>query len=408
MYTLSPSSTMPILPTLATELVEIVSHYLERTDLFSLRLVCKALYEKSLCTFGAQLTTIRTDLSQASLQRLQALSTHDLRLCVKRLLIEPREHEKLGQGFQWHRCSSGHLDVLSPGPQALGHLVAHNLPNCRSLHIRSPGGTEDGPDTLTHSDAVGFFLLLVPSLPTTSPVTSFIVDTTAHACCFLDTKKLPMAEIRQPSFLNAWAYVRELVIEQTLTPETVAWSLSLVLHATGLRVLSLDLGFGQSEAFVERLCAAESALRSLERLSLARGHMTVAQLSQIIEQNSGTLRALSLQQLSFSRYNDWPIALGRLRSQAPLLESISVHCLMAYGDWLTANGDEPRSHVIFPGLVSNPVVPGSGGRSMTWTTKKWKGEKRVFRASYRGPGMDKALEMLVKEAQPIYMKNIPA
>ena len=399
---------MPILPTLATELVEIVSHYLERTDLFSLRLVCKALYEKSLCTFKALLTTIRTDLSKPSLQRLQALSTHDLRLCVKRLLIEPSEHGKLGQGVQWHRHCSGHLDVLSPGPQKLGHLLAHNLPNCRSLHIRSPGGTEVESDALTHSDAVGFFLLLVPSLPTTSPVTSFIVDTPAHACCFLDTKKLPMAEIRQPSFLNAWAFVRELVLEHTLTPETAAWSLSLVLHATGLRVLSLDLGFDQSEAFVERLCAAKSALRSLERLSLARGHMAVAQLSQIIEQNSGTLRALSLQQLSFSRYNDWPIALGRLRSQAPLLESISVHWLTAYGDWLTANGDEPRSFVIFPGLVSNPVVPGSGGRSMTLRTKNWRREKRVFGVNYSGPGIDKALEMLVKEAQPIYTKKIPA
>ena len=390
---------MPILPTLATELVEIVSRRLERTDLFSLRLVCKALYQKSLCTFGALLATIRTDLSQPSLERLQALSTHDLRLCVKRLLIESGDDGKLGQGVQWHRHPSGHVDVLSPGPQTLGHLLALNLPNCRSVHIRSPSGTEDESDTLTHSDAVGLILLLVPSLPTTSPVTSFTVDTRAHGSSFLDAKKLPMAQCRQPPFLHAWAHVQELVLEQSLTPETFAWSLDLVLHAPRLRVLSLDLGFDQSEAFMERLCAAESAPRALETLSLARGHMTVAQLSRIIEPCGGTLRALSLKQLSMSRYGDWPIALGRLRSHAPLLESISVH-------WLSAHGDEPRAHVMFPGLVSNHVVPGAGGRSVTWTTKRWKGEKRVFGVSYRGAGVDKALEMLVREAQPAVLIDI--
>ena len=394
MYTPSPSSTRPILPTLATELVEILSHCLERTDLLSLRLVCKVLYQKSLCTFGALLTTIRTDLSQTSLQRLRALSTHDLRLYVKRLLIEPGDNGKFGQSLQWHRHSSAHLDVLSPGPQMLEHLLVHDLPNCRSLHIRSPGGTEDESETLTNSDVVGLVLLLVPSFPTTSPVNSFIVDTRAHGDSFLDAKKLPMAQLRQPSFFHAWAHVRELVLEQSLTHEKFAWSLNLILHATRLRVLSLDLGFHQSEAFVERLCAAESALRSLESLSLARSHMTVAHLSQLIEQCSGTLRALSLQHLSISRFGDWPIVLGQLKSHAPLLESISVH-------WLSAHGDEPGAHVKFPGLVSDHIVPGSEGRSVTWTTKKWKGEKRGFGVNYRGPGVGKALEMLVREAKPI-------
>ena len=394
MYTPSPSSSRPILPTLATELVEIVGHCLERIDLLSLRLVCKALYQKSLCAFGALLTTIRTDLSQTSIQRLQALSTHELRLYVKKLLIEPGDDGKLGQGVQWHRHSSGHLDVLSPGPQTLGHLLVHNLPNCGSLHLRSPGGTEDEFDTLTHSDAVGLILLLIPSFPTTSPVSSFILDTRAHGSSFLDAKKLPMAQSRQPPFLHAWDHVQELVLEQSLTPETFAWSLDLVLHARRLRVLSLDLGFDQSEAFMERLCAAESAPCSLESLSLARGHMTVAHLLQLIEQCGGTLREISLQHLSISRFGDWPIVLGRLRSHALLLESISVH-------WLAAHGDEPRAHVTFPGLVSDHVVPGSEGRSVTLTTKKWKGEKRVFGVSYRGPSMSKALEMLMREAKPI-------
>ena len=213
MSTPPPSSTRPILPNLATELVEIVSHCLERIDLLSLRLVCKALYQKSLCTFGTLLTTIRTDLSEPSLLRLRALGSHDLRLYVEKLLIEPCDDGKLGQGIQWHRHSSGYIDVLSPGPRMLGYLLAHKLPNCRILHIRNLGGTEDESDTLTHSDAIVLIFFLIPFLPTTSPVKSFIVDARAYGNSFLDAKKLLMAQFRRPSFLHAWAHVQEIVLE---------------------------------------------------------------------------------------------------------------------------------------------------------------------------------------------------
>ena len=397
MYTLSLSSAGPTLPTLATELVEIISHCSEPTDLLSLRLACKQLHQKSLHAFGTLLATVRTDLSQLSLQKLRVLYTPELRFYVKRLLIEPGVDGQLGQGLQWHRHCSDPLDVLLPGPQTLQHLLEHDLPNCRSLHIRGIGGTEDESDALTHSEAVGLNLLLVQSLATTSPVTSFIVNTRSPGSTFLNAKKLPMAQCRQPSFLHAWAHVRELVLEylmSEMTPEIFAWSLDLVLHATRLRVLSLSLSSNQSQAFIERLCAAESTPRSLESLSLARCYMTVAQLSQLIEQCHGTLRALSLQLVSISRVGDWPIALKRLSSQAPLLESISV-------SWLSAYGDEPRARVTFPSLVSDHVVPGSKGRSMTWTTKKWKGEQRVFGVKYRGPCVGEALEMLVRAAEPI-------
>lgn len=90
----------PTLPTIATELVELVSHCLERTDLLSLRLVRKGLHQKSFCAFGALFTTIPTDLSLGSLQKLQAIGTHRLRLCVKKLLIEADRDGMFGQDVQ--------------------------------------------------------------------------------------------------------------------------------------------------------------------------------------------------------------------------------------------------------------------------------------------------------------------
>ena len=382
------------LPTLATELVELISHFLERTDLLSLRLVNKELHQKSFSAFHNLFTTIRTDLSLTSLEKIQAICTHGLGLYVRNLLLEAGDDGEFGHDAQWSRHSLDHLDILSPGPQKLRNLLTHGLMNCRSFHICIPGGMEDESHAITPSDAVGLILLLIPSLPTTSPVSSFAVSFRSHGTSFLDAKRLPMAQCDQAPFLRAWAHLQELILEQTLTHETFAWSLNLVLHAPSLRTLSLNLGFDQSEAFIERICAAESELCFLESLSLRCGHTTVAHMSQLIEKSRGTLRALSLQQVSLSRFGDWRVVLERLKSQAVLLESISMH-------WLTAYGDEPRTLMVFPSLVNDHLVPGSGGRSVTWRTKRWKGVKRLVGVNYRGPGVDEALKMLMSSAEAI-------
>ena len=174
----------PTLPTLAMELVELIAHFLEPTDLSSLRLACKNLHRKSLYSFGACFTTFRTDLSLKSLQKLQVISEDDnLRLYVQKLLIKPREGETLGQGFQWDRHSSGHLEGHLPGLEKLQYLLAHNLPNCRSFHIFTLGGEEDESDALTPSDVVALILRIVPSISIDAsrslPLKSFIVDFTS-------------------------------------------------------------------------------------------------------------------------------------------------------------------------------------------------------------------------------------
>ena len=394
MHTLSPLSARPTLPTLATELVEIVSHCLVRSDLLSLRLVCKELHQKTLRAFGTLLATICIDLSQASFQRLRVLGTPELKHYVKKLLIESGEDGKLGQDLEWRRLSSTYLDVLSPGPQMLQHLLLYDLPNCRSLHIRSPGGMEDESDALTHSDVVGLILLLIPLIANTSPVSSFRVDSRVNGKSFMNAKKLPMSHCRQPWFLDARAHLRELILEQDLTPEISSWALDLVLHAPRLRVLSLVFGFTEAGAFIERLCTAESGPRSLESLSLARAlRINVAHLSQLIEQCRQTLRELCLRFVMTSRVNHWRIALRQLSSQAPVLERICIEMLLGYNH-------KGFVHLIFPGLVKNHVVPGSGGRSVTWTrTMEMKGKQRVFEVEYQGPCMGNALGMLLKTAE---------
>ena len=395
----------PTLPTLAIELVELIARFLEIADFCSLRLTCKNLRKKSLHSFGALFTTIRTDLSQKSLHKLQVISEDEnLRLYVQKLLVKPVEGETLGQGFQWHRHSSGHLEGHLPGLVKLQYLLTHNLPKCRSFHIFTLGGEEDESDTLTPSDVVALILRTVATFSIDAsmslPLKSFIVDFSSPIVGLrsrndnsIHAKRLQMWQYRQPSFRTAWARVQELVLEQKLTPETFDWELDLILNATSLRKLSLDVGRDHSGPFLERLCHL-SSFQSLESFKLARASTSVEHLSRLIERSHDTLRVLSLKLVSTERLSDWPIFLGRLRKHATFLQSVSIH-------WLTTHSYEVHKVVMFPSLLINSVVPDSGGRRWTLTEKKWNKAKRIFGVDYEGPRVDEALDMLVKAAEYI-------
>ena len=399
--------------------MELIARFLGPADFCSLRLACKNLHQKSLHSFGAFFTTIRTDLSQRSLQKLQLISEDDnLRSHVQRLLIKPVEGETLGQDFQWHRHSSGHLEGHLPGLDKLQYLLAHNLPNCRSFHIFTLGGEEDESDALTPSDVVALMLRIVPSISIDAsmslPLKSFIVDFTSpimdiqthsdgtiyakrllqdrgtNSIC---AKRLQMGQYRQPSFRTAWAHVQELILEQNLTLETFDWAIDLIVNATSLRKLSLDVGHDQSGPFLERLCHV-STLSSLESFKLARASTSVEHLSRLIERSYNTLRVLSLMHVSAERLSDWPIFLGRLRKHAPFLQSVSIH-------WIRTYNYDLYQFVAFPGLLIDSVVPHSGGRRWTLTEKKRKKAKRILGVDYEGPRVDMALDMLVKAAEYI-------
>ena len=387
----------PTLPTLATELVELIACWLEPADLCPLRLVCKNLHQKSICLFGACFTTVRTDLSQKSLQKLQEISENDnLRLHVQELLIKGNKPEELGQGFQWHRHSSGYLEAPMPGFEKLQYLLTHNLPNCRSFHIWGPGcGPKDEFDAFTPNDVIALILRMIPSLsieaPNSLPVKSFIVDgippdmvDRLSPTGTIDAKRLQMWQYRQPSFREAWAHIQEIVLHQILRAET-DWGIDLILDATSLRKLSVNVGHDLPNDFLERLCQA-TFLNNLESFELAWAQTSVETLSELIDRLPDTLRVFSLLCISLNRLTDWPIVLGRLKYQAPFLHSVSL-C-----DLTSSNIENPV--ISFPSLVIDPVVPESGGRKFT-LTKNWLWQE-ILGVAYKGPRADKAMEKLVK------------
>ena len=135
--------------------------------------------------------------------------------------------------------------------------------------------------------------------------------------------------------------------------------MDLILYATSLRKLSLDVGRDQSSPFLERLCHV-SSLHSLESFKLARASTSVEDLPRLIQRSHNSLRVLSLKHVFAQRLSDWPIALGRLEKHAPFLQSISIH-------WLSTDNYEVYQLVMFPSLLIDSVVPELGGRRWTLT-----------------------------------------
>lgn len=241
------------LPSLHIEVVELIAHALEPNELFSPRLVCKVLRQKTLHAFGTCFTTIGTDLSRNSLQKLRVVSENaQLKQHVQTLLIRKGEDDTLGQGFQWHRHPADHTEAPLPGFEELQDILVHNLPNCRSFHIRNPGGSGEESDDLTPSDVIAIVLSIVAH--TSLPVDSFIVD---FGSGYIDARRLQMWQYRQPLFRSGWSHVQELSLVQSLmTSETFDWAIGLIVHATSLRKLSL--GF---DSIVRPLSSSASVLR---------------------------------------------------------------------------------------------------------------------------------------------------
>ena len=134
------------LPTLSTEIVELLSTFLPLTDLRSFRFVCRAINDKTLRHFAlTNFTTVKTDLSRSSLQRLQGISgVEQLASHVQRLRIGYRDYweddRKLGEGFNWSRDQWGILEDHLEGLGVLKTVLFDKLPKCRSIHIDSYDG----------------------------------------------------------------------------------------------------------------------------------------------------------------------------------------------------------------------------------------------------------------------------
>ena len=378
------------LSTLPTELIELVASESEHADLFSLRRVCRSINEKIFRFFSHTcFSIIQTDLSYDSLRKLKELSKHEqIRLCVQTLHIREPANDP-ARDLLWIRHSSGHLIASSPGIEML-RLLLMKLVNCRSYRVCHRQDTSDAycDNHLKPSDAVTIVLSLIATI--SLPIRGFHLDFTRYGTYSIDLKRLDVIQYQNKKFKDGWANLQELLIEHTLLPENLDWTTNLVLSASSLQVLEVRPHYDDSVySFFDRLACAD-ALPRLQELSLKSTHVTEELLSRLILRFHDSLRTISFSWINICGGGNWLSVFEMLGRKFSHLEHLSVHSIREAGL-------ESRL-LTFPLLEDNSTVPDTAGRSFKLMYKKRRGIEQVHGASYHGPHMNDALQMLIRSA----------
>jgi hypothetical protein len=321
-----------LFPTLAVELVELIASFVEGDTLLDLRLVCRQIQKKSFHHFARRFfSSIKTDLSDDSLRRLNALSQHsELRTYVHGLAF--MLHNGVGHGLVWERHPWGPLaaPLEVEAIRSLRDNLIHNLTNCRSFFIfcRYPEGHPD-MSHVTITDAVAVFFALV--VDARLPVSSFhlIYANKYSRTLIMDMRRLPKLLYRQPEFKLVWGNLQKLSLEQYLTLDNFGFLLELVLSAPNLQTLLLNLGSHDlASEFMHEL--AESAnFSKLRELALFRTCLRAPDLDKLLGTARENLSALTLYHVSLAPGSNWTSFLKRLGTGFLALQSISLYYLWA-------------------------------------------------------------------------------
>ena len=369
---------------LPSEIIKHIASQLEHVDIFSLRLVCRTINEKSFYYFSHEcFATISTVLSLSSLQMVKRISEDDrLSFNVKKLLIKGRPSD-IGQGLQWNRHLDGYFVAPLPCIDILRTILIENLVNCRSFHICRQH-QEDmfyTTDKITPGDVSAVLLTMVAETGLT--IKSFILDFKRHGTGRIDWKRLQTVQYQVPTFRAGWDHLEELDLSFTLTSELCDLAMGLITQASNLRNLTLSIDNYESESFLDHLSRAEK-LPELQKLHLSSMWVMSDSVSRLL-QLIGGLRVLSFQYVMLAD-GSWKSAFQEIRKNLPLLEDISVKRI--------SDSNSDATSMDFGGIAEDPIVPETNGRRFELVRKKVRRVEKTIGVSYEGPRMDQALQIL--------------
>lgn len=403
--TASPSPPSTTLLHLVPELVEEVASFLDPVDLCALRMTCKALYNKTSTVFWrTSLRDIQTDLSLASLQKLETLSNNP-QLCkyIHHLTFRGFDDNGyiLGEGFEWNRHESGHLISLQDQPAVKCLLpILQQLVNCRSFECWSADTPEypDLADTTRATDAVQVILDIVAEDRLPVPVSSFTVNfrayhTTAHG--YLDPRRLDLGYFKKAGFGAQWAQLEELVLDLTLEFEiTRTWASDLILAAPNIKKLDLNLDTDDyTPVLIQRLASTDS-LRwpRLQEVRLNGIRTSVAHFTALLRRCQSTLRVLSIGVLRTDASMPELKEFFQTLSTFPSLQEADFEAWWA-GTGLGAYGFQI---VHYQGIPDNSTLDETEKARITIVQRMYKGTRWNRFVRYSGPQMPAVLEMLAR------------
>jgi len=414
-----PMQKMPYqLHSLPVEITQLLGIVLESTDLLAVRLVCRDLNRRTMQEFSIRFfTTLQTNLSAKSLQRLDNISKSEcLAYRVESLHITDEEHI-YGQDYQWHRHPSGRLTESLPGAKLLQDILSNRLVNCRSFRIDRYNEiyVPKRTDFLVPGDIVGIVIAIVAKA--SIAMRSFVIQTDRSSRrpgeSRLDTNRLRMPLSAQGGFNVASAHLRELLRNYSITEDQYDWALGLISNAPRLRNLSLMLHRKQhlhTNSFMQRLISVQ-AFAALELFQLDSAHINVKTICEFLRRTRATLRVLSFRLVTVADGSTWATVLKTLAANLPHLENFTLMFC-----WEIQF--ERPCLVLFNGLTKIPVMPGSEkkssnnqdleadqrfsealGRPIDLQYLSWKGKRSVVAVRYLGPAMASFLRILAEAAE---------
>lgn len=351
------SSHPAFFPTLPVELIEIIAEFLDSNGLLRLRLTCRELNEKTFNYVTHRLfSRIWTDFSEQSLARINALCQHP-RHYVQGLAIVL--HTEIGHGLDWNRHPWGPLSApmdIEPLRRLRDNLF-HSLINCRSFYVycEYPEG-QAGFDRMTVTDALAVFFALVVEAKV--PVSSFhLIYATKTSRTALDMRRLPKLLYRQPAFKMSWAGLQNLKLELYLTRESFGFVLELVLSASNLQTLALNLGQHNLLAceFMHEL-AESGTLSRLQEIDLFKTLVRARDLIKILSGTRKTLAGLALRHVVLTGDDVWSSVFTELPSDYVVLRKVILQYLYTMspskGPWY------------FPDLDKDPILSKTRGQCL--------------------------------------------
>ena len=393
-----------MLNTLPFEIIQLIVHNLAPSDLPSFRLVCRKLSGASLNRFGHQsFSTIDTDLSPASLQRLRKISkTKYFAPCVECLHIY-HPQGMLGQGSFLQRHQSGFLKPDVRYIESLQTCLVHDLFNCRSFSfILDEYGSSNDNEYLTPIDALGLFLSIVAT--TKLPMKALIIQGKRGR---LDTRRSQMHLIQDSQLQAVCSHLEELSLNYGVTPFDYGWVLSLLTCATKLQTLSMSF-HDRTTTFMGRLHLAHFPSK-LQRLELVAMCATFEAITGILLHHQHTLRSLSLKHAIVVEGARWATVFNSLIGRFSGLRELSLLDLVEKPFGTNVAG------VTFSQLASSVMLPSTEVRSrgedylksdeFTIRSVKdpvklsyWGPTQTVVGVNYCGPEVDLLLGILAETA----------
>ncbi|KAJ6153571.1 hypothetical protein N7470_006530 [Penicillium chermesinum] len=367
-----------IFPSLAVEIIELITDSMEGQSLLQLRLACRDLQRKTFNCFARRFfTSIRTDLSDASLARIHLLSQHQaLRPYVKGLAFMLQNG--MGRGLSLTRHSWGPLSAPMEVEeiQRFRDNLLNGLTNCRP---------EMSHVTVTDAVAVFFALLVDARLP----VSSFhLIYANKHSrTLVMDMRRIPKMLCRQPRFQAVWSNLQTLSLEQYLTLDNFGFLLELVLSATNLQTLLLNLGSHDLACEFMHELAETAKFSKLRELALFRTAIKASDLQRLLESLHTTLTTLTLYHVCLAPEGSWAPVLQDLSCDCTLLRRISLHYLWA--------SSPAKGLLEFPDLRKSSAVCEAADQRLQMFYSENKAHA-VLGVGYSGADMSRILTLLQK------------